>query len=339
MTAASLSLRWYGVPCHCRCRHCLLSSGGRVSSVPFARAQGVVEQFLRWREGRVSGRLGLNFVVGYCYDFPQLVEYIRLYRQWGMTAADCLQLNGFRMRTSAELDGLIDTLAAAGIAQVGLSFYGLGRSHDDFAGRKGDFDFLLRLARAAAERGMGRFETVFLRRDTVPEIAPLVARLDEIPGCCARRLVPWDYRGRGKLLEGQRPDALDVQQLPEGVAQLLNGASCRTEADWVAAILTGEAPEKTERHYFISIWEDNVERLERGECERELGDLRDADEAFGRAVPPLAALAESFGDADGRRLYALRDLGWKWQDAYLAQHPEIDASRRFDDLRSGVMRK
>ena len=297
-----------------------------------------MERFLRWRAERKSS-ISIDFVVGYSYDFPELTEYIEFYRQWGMTASHCLQVNGIQRRSGDELKRFLDALRGAGVRQIGMSFYGVGKSHDEFARRDGDFDFLVNIARTLANCGMQRFETIFLRKGTTQEIPALLAQLDSIPGCNRRYLLPWDYRGRGKSLEEERPDLRDIEPLPEEVSRLINRDRYRSEAEWLDMIESGGVPEKKYRHFFVSIWEENIKELETEDCDVVLVRLRRADDAFNESVPSLVTLADSFGQEDDQRIYALRDLEWKWQDMYLDRHPELHGLQRFDDLQSCVLRK
>lgn len=291
-----------------------------------------------WRAGSHDA-LSIDFVVGYSYDFPQLPEYVEFYRKSGMSAPQCLQINGFRKHTRNELRHLLENLKIVGVTEIGMSLYGLGASHDAFAGRDGDFEYLLAIAREVAGCGMVRFETLFLRKGSMNEIPCLLAELDAIPGCGRRYLVPWDFRGRGKLMEQHRPETLDIETLPDAIASLVNRRSYRPEAEWLPLIESGCIPDKQFRHFLVSIWEENLEELETADCDAIIARLRCADDAFHAHMPPLRELAALFGERSNQKIYALRDLEWKWQDLYLDQHPGLKGVRRFDDLRSGALRK
>jgi hypothetical protein len=45
----------------------------------------------------------------------------------------------------------------------------------------------------------------------------------------------------------------------------------------------------------------------------------------------LSDSASRYGERNGERLHLLHDLNWNWTDAFLAEHPEIDAAGTFDD--------
>jgi hypothetical protein len=82
-----------------------------------------------------------------------------------------------------------------------------------------------------------------------------------------------------------------------------------------------------------------VEELESADCGELLREMREADDAFHRAIPPLGVLARQYGHDAGDRLYALRDLEWKWVDRYLNEHPEMSRGCTFDDLATCVLRR
>jgi len=314
MKDAGVIINWYGVPCHCRCRHCLLRSGERLSQIPFERAEAIAEKFAQWRDEEDAEDFCVEFGGGYSCELPWLVKYLEFRARHGTAFAPFVPMNGMRIRSDAEVRDLLGTLKDTDIVEVGLTFYGTGDLHDRWARRRGDFDYLLSVARAAAECEMQRVETIFLREATLRDLPELLGALEQIPGLKHRSVDPWDYRGRGKLLEDERIRAAEVERGPEDVRRLVNRQRYRSEAEWVQRLAAGEVPGKTQRWYSIAVWEDNVETLESADCRQFINQMREADDAFHRAIPPLPELAERFGRKDGDRLYALRDLEWKWLD-------------------------
>ena len=337
MEDASVNLSWFGVPCHCRCRHCLLNSGDRLSTVPYENAKHVVERFLRWRDRQEVKGFTVSFAVGYSSDFPHLMEYVKFCARLDMGGG--LQVGGMRRRSEEELRQFLPRLKSAGVSKVGLSFYGMGKSHDDFARRKGDFDFLLNIAQAVTDCDMERFETIFVRRGFIGELPALLHELESIPGSCSRSLTLFDYRGRGKFLEEVRPTLADIEALPDSVFRFLNRDRYKTEREWVRNIAMGTIPEKKHRHYLIPIWKENIQELETWDLRDILLRLRRMDVKVTELLPSLAELADIFAQPDSNRLYALRDLEWKWRDMYFDKHPEIEVSGRFDDLSECVLNK
>ena len=125
----------------------------------------------------------------------------------------------------------------------------------------------------------------------------------------------------------------------------------RSREDNVQFISTGRVPDRTvagrsvhAKHcsfdgFYNPIWQLNVSELETPDCGQILAELRKADADLHAAVPSLRDLAASFGRPDGDWLYVLRDLEWKWQDMYFAEHPESAGVTAFDDQRGTVLRK
>jgi hypothetical protein len=198
---------------------------------------------------------------------------------------------------------------------------------------------LLSMAHAAAECEMERAEAIFMHPGGLGDLPRLLTALDEIPGAKHRSICTWDYRGRAKALEQERVRAAEVEAVPDEVKRFVNLERYRPEAQWLERIAADEVPAKTRRWYFIPVWEENVEELESSDCGKVVARLREVDDALHRAIPPLPALAKLYGDKAGDRLYAMRDLEWKWADCYLDDHPEIDPTGRFDDLAACVMRR
>jgi len=233
-----------------------------------------------------------------------------------MPGWDYLPLNGLRFREWDQLQELFGSLADAGIRTVNLSFYGLAEHHDQWAGRRGDFDYLMRMAEVTADCGLNRSETLFLRKSTISDLPRLVEMLDGFPGLARRMIEPWDFRGRGTLVEDERPELRELNALPSHLREAVDTERYRTEASWIDAVLGGDIPGKTQRIYFVSVRDENVEYLESENCEAILGNLREHDQAGRRAEPSLTGLARRFGDPDSLKFYALRDLEWKWLSRY-----------------------
>jgi hypothetical protein len=195
------------------------------------------------------------------------------------------------------------------------------------------------LTRGAMGIGLKRHEEIFLRRSTLKQIPSLLVELDSVAGLESRSLSPFDYRGRGKLLEGERPFVSDLDELPAQVIHHFNRKTYKPESEWVQAIAGGEIPAETRRYYKMPINEDSIRQLQTESPENVLALLRETDDAFKSRIPSLQELARHYGDPKSQRLYAVRDLRWKWMDAYLTEHPTIDRTGIFDDLKPCAMCK
>lgn len=97
--------------------------------------------------------------IGCSMDTPELLDYVSLSRETDSPSESYLQLNGLAQRSGAEAESFMASIAGAGIKSVDLTFYGMREYHDRFAGRRGDFDLLLRLLKAASGAGIGTHVT------------------------------------------------------------------------------------------------------------------------------------------------------------------------------------
>lgn len=339
MQDASVNFNWFGNPCRCRCGHCLLRSGKQISSVPYEKAQGIVKRFVGWRTAEITRKkLVITFGVGYSMDFPRLEEHIIFCRD-NKLPGDGLLVGGLRQRSQEDLRSFLLSLKQAGISKIIVTFHGMNCSHDKFVNRTGDFDFLMEIARAGTDIGLDRIEILYIRRNNMLEFPVLLRQLDHIPGCIERHICLFDFRGRGKDMEAERLTEQEMKRLPAEILKCVNRKNYRTEQAWIKSIMAREIPEKTQRHYLIPVWEENCEQLKTLNPDSILSVLRERHEQFISSIPNIDSLAVQFGDADGKHLYALRDLEWKWQDRHVCSHPEIDKTGLFDDLAECILTK
>ncbi|MCX6377533.1 MAG: hypothetical protein NTU88_16110, partial [Armatimonadetes bacterium] len=212
VTDIGIGIQWFGTPCRCRCRHCSLESGSRVSTVSFDRVKALAERFLVWRDEQGLPDFSIDIITGYSCDFPQLQEAKEFNAAHGATS-QFIPANGMRFRSEGELREFFGSLVEMKVEHIGVTFYGPRETHDAFCGRKGDFDYMLLMSRVAAECGLGRHETIFLTHGNIHEIPELVGLLDGIPARKGRSFCPWDYRGRGKSLEKDRATMNDFESM------------------------------------------------------------------------------------------------------------------------------
>ena len=248
-------------------------------------------------------------------------------------------VGGAALRHGDDIKAFLESLVGAGIKRTGFSFYGAGPSHDEFAGRRGDYEFLLELARAQSGYGLARYDTLFLRRSVIIDLPVLVTTLRQTGGTQTQNVVPFDYRGRGKLLEDERPTSDELEGLPLDVSGLIDRHTYKSEEEWLRAIISGGTKRKTRRHYLIPIWEDNADGLLERDPGSILRSILKTDRSFRSSIPPLKELAAIYGQKGGQQIYSLRDLEWKWTDSYLEDHSETDRSGVFDDLSECVIYK
>ena len=130
----------------------LLSSCGGVSGVGYERSALFARRVLS--ELSEKPDLRNSFYIGYCMDTPHLWDFIRFSGEYHSPAAGFLQMNGFAFREAAELRPLMRRIREEGVELIDLTFYGTEEYHDGFAGRRGDFRFIVRMLSAAVREGL-----------------------------------------------------------------------------------------------------------------------------------------------------------------------------------------
>lgn len=314
MKTVSFGVENLCVPCQAHCRYCLLSSCGKATGVDYERGKRFAARL--YDEVR-DKRPDLHFFhyIGYCMDSEYLADYIRFSQEISSPSADFLQLNGLRQRSEEETDLLITKIVDCGIKLIDLTFYGLRDYHDRFAGRSGDFDFLVRLLRIARKYSLAVHVSIPITKENMEEIDELVALLESY--CCGEIGVFLPHgKGRGRFLDSSRLRKENLAVLSKRVQNRL--PSCRTEGEWLAA---GGVQTPTKRTLTLALTPGEIDRLESMRLEEILAYLEDLDDRYYAAIPSCEELAERYGDPAGTRLYRrFRDLHLEWQQRYLAEH-------------------
>jgi MoaA/NifB/PqqE/SkfB family radical SAM enzyme len=129
----SLWVNLHATPCTNRCRHCWAEGTPRHGSLPFSDVAHVLTKLAAVR----PEILGTGFLL---FDepttHPQFVEIMELAAGLELTGEHTfLATNGSILAHAP--DETWDRLAAAGMGALQLTAYGLEKTHDSFAGRKG----------------------------------------------------------------------------------------------------------------------------------------------------------------------------------------------------------
>ena len=180
MRTVSFSIANYCVPCHAHCRYCLLSSCGQVSGVDYRRSEELAHRVLtELAEKRpdISG----SFYIGYCMDTTDLWDYINFSREHHSPGASFLQMNGFGFREATELLSIMQRIREAGVRLIDLTFYGTEEYHDRFAGREGDFRFVLQMVSAAIQSDLPVNISIPLLRSNLEQMDNLRSLLSGFP--------------------------------------------------------------------------------------------------------------------------------------------------------------
>ena len=313
MKTISFCIANYCVPCHAFCRYCLLSSCGRSTGVNetdgMAFAHRVMHELAEARP-----ELNTYYYVGYSMDTPRLAEYINFCREHRCPSADFLQMNGFAFRDDRELKTLMETIRSSGVELIDLTFFGTLEYHDRFAGRKGDFDFLLRMLASAIDAGLRVNASVPLIRENLGQMPELYRILSEKAANRITFFLPHS-EGRGKNIQDQRITREEFEALPGGIRNSFERTKHLTEAEW----LSGDEivnPEK--RVLTLVLTPENYAHFSAMPATDILNELENIDDRYLEQMPSAKELAALYGDSKNRQLFRLRDLLLKWRQQYIS---------------------
>lgn len=313
MKTTSIGIENLCVPCYAHCRYCLLSSCGKATGVDYDRGKRLAKRlYAELKEKRPD--LQLFHYIGYCMDDTNLLDYIRFSQEIDAPSARFLQLNGLRLRDEAETTDFMRELHAAGIESVDLTFYGTREYHDRFAGRVGDFDFLLELLRGANEVGIDVYASLPVTKENIRQTESLLKLLDGFHLSKTSVFLPHS-KGRGRSLAALRLTADDYVGLSPRVSAQLS--KYRTEAEFLRA---PEFEQPQFRSLTLSLKPDNIGQLEAMSAEEIIACLEALDDGYYEKIPTVKELAARYGDRESKRLYRrFRDLHLEWQQRFLEE--------------------
>lgn len=228
----------------------------------------------------------------------------------------------------------------AGYDRLSLTFCGNRSVHDLWAGRRGEFDFLLKIARIAAQLGYHRQEQIFLSKSSIPVLDELLDQLDELPGEHTRSIYPFNYIGFAQKLENERINSDDLLSVPDKAKpyiELIDGIHnepYRSESewiDWVKKNYDNDAPR--DRFLGITLSEESLPQLLSEDCDKIYDDYYTRFNNVYQQIPEITELADRFGDHDNDKLYALYELERKWVEAYVTKHlADFEEDYRISDF-------
>lgn len=222
----SFSIANYCEICRCLCRHCLLDSRYRATGVEYERGEALAARvFTEIKAERPE--LSTLFYAGYCMDLPQIGRYIRF------TGNSFLQCNGMGMKSEREAEEWMRAAKDAGARLLDMTFYGVGGQHDAFAGRKGDFEYLLLLIGCAHRAGLDVEASVALTRTNMAQMPKLYALLGA-HGVEKTHVFLSHAKGRGIDLMEERLTDADFERLCPQAKAHFSKIPHKTEAEWIA---------------------------------------------------------------------------------------------------------
>ena len=316
------------VPCACRCRYCLLSWDGRLPGADWERSRDYAARFAAWiKTERPEIAFHLSF--GYSMEHPRLPQVLDFLRKIGSVSAKYLQCDGLRMREEEETGAFVSMLKERGIEHLNFTYYGIEAYHDRFASRRGDFQWLRRLHRAAQDAGLQTSAGIPLYQDNVSQVDELLAELGEKN---TRLFIP-HAEGRGAALERIRLRIRDFSRMSEEAQGRLNRAIYRSEAEWLAA----PPPQPEQRSLLLSLTPENIAWFESEDYASVIAWAERLDEAYYSLLPPQEELLCLYGDPEGESLFSARDLLARCQKQFFAEH-KLQPYDVTDERQSGSRR-
>ncbi|MBR2812469.1 MAG: hypothetical protein IKD69_13915 [Solobacterium sp.] len=315
MRTTSVMIQNLCVPCACRCRYCLLSWDGHPAGISWEDSTAFAERFLA--EARQSRpETDFSFTFGYAMEHPDLVNALRFLRKTGSPQADYLQCDGMKQRSRQECEELAAILKDEGVLALNFTFYGLPEYHDRFAARQGDYELMIRMARAAVQAGLSVSAGIPITKENIRQADELTAFLKTSGIDKIRLFIPHE-EGRGIALASCRLEKQDLALLSMENRRLLNGKVYRTESEWLQE---KDAVTETRRMIIISLRPDTLERYEKMSAEEIISEIEGLDEAYYAAFPSFSELARQYGSPDSTKLYRYRDLYAAYRRQYAREH-------------------
>lgn len=315
MKTTSIMIQSLCIPCQNCCRYCLLSWNGKTVGTTWDRSVRIAERILAELRAEYPD-VKSQFSFGYSMEHPDLRQAIRTLRRLGSPQSHFLQCDGMRMRSDSECDALMEMLHEEQIQELNFTVYGFRENHDFFAGRKGDYDLLMRMMRAAKDSGIQFSAGIPLTSENISQVDELVAILQNAGSEKVILFIP-HAEGRGKDISGIRLRRKDLLGLSEESRKLLNGEIYRSEADWLGK---SEYPDENKRMILISLRQDNIDDYESRSAESIVGELEALDERYYSTFPEFAELAETYGNPESDLMYRFRDLFHHYCMLYSEDH-------------------
>lgn len=315
MKTTSIILQTLCVPCNCHCRYCLLSYNGKTVGADYTRSKEYAKRFYSYlKENRPN--IQYNFTFGYCMDHPTLYEELDFLQSIDSVQGKMLQFDGMGFRNNEEIKQLMNNLKIHGMEHLNFTFYGLRDYHDRFAGRKGDFDYMISLLKAAKEQGIETSVGIPITSENCNTIEDLLVYLTEAGSGRLSIFIPHS-EGRGKTLDSIRLSLDEYNKMSENSKTLLNRNVFKTESEWVKdnSILTDE-----NRALIISLTPDNIEQFENMSVEEVINLVEELDEKYYSVIPSFEELKKMYGNNQSKLFYRKRDLYWKYQKQYINEH-------------------
>ena len=165
------------VPCACHCSYCLLSYERKLEGVDFYRGLNYAKRFSSWLKDN-HPNISFSYYFGYSMDTPYLISNYDDLKELNSPITKFLQFNGIKIMKYEILKKLILEYKNKGIELTDLTFYGIWKTHDEFAGRIGDYTYLLEILKVCNEIKLDVEVDISLTKRNIDEMDELISILE-----------------------------------------------------------------------------------------------------------------------------------------------------------------
>ena len=301
------------VPCGCFCKHCLLSYDGKIVGVDYYRGLNYAKGFNHWLK-EFHKDINFTYYFGYSMDTKNLIDSIDDLKELNSAMSSFLQLNGIKIRNKNELKDYLLDLKNHGIKLIDLTFYGIKETHDKFAGRKNDYEYLLSILDIANEIGLDTEVSIAITKENLNEIDLLVETL-ESKASNLFIFIPHCY-GRGIELLNSKITIDDYNHLSNTSKKYFNRNNFKTEEEWFKTKLEI----KYEKILCLSLLKSNIEDLEKMNYSEIFQELEKMDNDFYSKIPTFELLLKLYHNYSNKCLYSKKDLYALYRKRYIKEN-------------------
>lgn len=330
MRTTSINILNLCVRCYNHCKYCLLSWDGKCPGIEYERSAAYARNFYNWLK-MTHKEINFTYYFGYSMDHPDLPNAIRFMQETNSPGGEFLQFNGMQMRTKEELDTLFTNIGDLGIKLIDFTFYGTKEYHDQFAGRKGDFELMMDSMEIALKKGLHVEVGIPITKENLFQIDTL---LSQLPHDKIKIFIFTPHSGgRGINLLDAKMTVDDYEKLSSNAKRYFNRSRNQTPAEW----LHGQVPIPKNRILTLSLLPPNIDFLEHQSFEDTLRSLEKLDEDYYDKIPDFQSLLERYALPEDNHLYSQKDLYLLYQKRYI-EDAHINVLDVTDERFSGSLR-
>ena len=313
METKSINVFNLNIPCHNRCRYCLLSWNGKTVGIDYQRSVNYAKAFYQWLKIN-RPTISFAYYFGYSMEHPKLLDAIQFMQETNSPGGKFLQMDGMKHRNEKQLAELLSSLKAAGIKKINLTFYGTQSYHDKFAGRTGDFRLMANTLDIALSVGLEIEVGIPVIKENLQQLDALVAFFT------AKNVRLFLFTphsgGKGKSLFPQKITLDDFQMMSADVKKYLNRDNNKTPHEWLC-----NPPKKVDKRTLsLSLLPSNIDNLEKQSFDETLMALEKIDDNFYRSIPSFQDLLDRYVDTNDCRLYTKKDLYTIYRTRYIQEN-------------------